>query len=700
MGKGEFVGLSRGVVPALVLSFVAAIGTVGLVQPTVAAPAATPVRDLFDPSLVRDLRIELEPLAGWRPPVAWEAPDGWSYPSDWDVLTESEKDAWIASDPVLAPLAVEAAWNTIRFDTTNSILLPAQFDEVVVIDGHEVAIDLNGDADGTSLRVGVRRKSSRALPSEEDPRKIGMKVGFNDFAKGQTYRGVTKLSLENGGDISPLHEGMAWQLHQLAAVEGFFGEGYDPALAAWTKVSINGEYLGVYTSVEQRNKQFLRNRNLWGSGTTWMYKQSDIGQPEFDEGPTAEDGSPIHSAAAEALCFAPFRPTSGEWAASCSAPSDGLLDEVLGGLIDMRVMLTQGAIDAFTVNDDAMLTKGKNFFFVDREGELRRHYPWDLDAVFRAPSSNIYSISSTSNKRGVVSYRQSDFQNLILNHPVYRSEYNSIMIGLLNGPLSAASIDGLFAKVRPALEEALASDPHLFHVVSSPVREHIDALRTWISEREATVRSQVAANMPAPRKADSAVPVVKTPVLSQSTAAPGTEVTVTAEVSDNAEVVSAELRVGNGSWSPMSFVSGANTSSAVVVGEFIAPANDGSYSVCVRATDSSANTSSGTCTTLGVSGPVVLTTLVYTGPTTVKANTAFTLSALLLTADNQPVADQVVRFVINKTAYTAVTNSDGLATQTAKAISKTGSYLVSTSFAGANGLEPATAPTVTLSVVR
>jgi hypothetical protein len=665
-----------------------------------AAPAAAPVRDLFDPSVVRDFRIELEPLASWRPADDWVAPNGWSYPDGWEEMGPAEQDAWIAQDSELAPLAIEAAWNLMRFDSTNSILLPARFDEVVVVDGKETIVDLNGNADGTSLRVGVRRKSSRALPSEDDPRKIGMKVGFSDFVSGQRYRGVSKLSLENGGDISPLHEGMAWHLHQQASVAGFYGAGYDPALAAWSKVSVNGEYLGVYTNVEQRNKQFLRNRSLWNNAT-WMYKQDDIGRAEFDEGPTLDDGTPIDSANVDALCFAPFRPTSGEWAATCPAPSDGLLDETLNATIDMRVMLTQGAIDAFTVNDDAMLTKGKNFFFVDRAGELRRHYPWDLDAVFRAPSSNIYSIGSTTSKRGVVTYKQSEFQTLILNHPVYRAEYNSIMLGLLDGPLSSSSIDAFFAKVRPELEAALASDPYLSHVVSSPAGEHIDSLRTWIADRDATVRSQVAANAPAARKADSAAPTVSTPTLSAATVEPGATVNVTATVSDNAEVLGAEVRVGAGTWEPMGSTSGFGAATATVAADITAPSADGSFSVCVRATDSSGNTSAGTCATLKVATPAQATTLHYTGATTVKVNSSFVLSARLTTSpDGLAVAGKTIRFVVNKTTYNAVTDTDGVASVTAKAITKVGSYTINTSFAGVVGYDPATAAPATLTVVR
>jgi hypothetical protein len=78
----------------------------------------------------------------------------------------------------------EQDWDTIRHDTTNEIEVPALF-----------------WADGESpILVSVRRKSSRALPSEADPVKVGLKIDINELVDGQKWRDLTKVSLENGTD--------------------------------------------------------------------------------------------------------------------------------------------------------------------------------------------------------------------------------------------------------------------------------------------------------------------------------------------------------------------------------------------------------------------------------------------------------------------------------------------------------------------
>jgi hypothetical protein len=78
----------------------------------------------------------------------------------------------------------EQDWDTIRHDLTNEIEVPAWF-----------------WAGGESpILVSVRRKSSRALPSEADPIKVGLKIDINELVDGQKWRDLTKVSLENGAD--------------------------------------------------------------------------------------------------------------------------------------------------------------------------------------------------------------------------------------------------------------------------------------------------------------------------------------------------------------------------------------------------------------------------------------------------------------------------------------------------------------------
>ena len=400
--------------------------------------------------------VSLAVLSGLTFPAAASAQ---SWPAVFDPLTIRTFNLTIAP----------ADWDTIRFDTTNEIEVPAQF----------------WADDEAPILVSVRRKSSRALPSESNPIKIGLKIDINELVDGQQWRGLVKLSLENAGDISALHEGMAWQLHQLAANAGFYGPEEYPALANWVHVKINGQYIGVYTNVEQRDTQFLRNRGVRVSGKTWLYEIDDI------DSWALESGDP-HSPTFLTLCYPPFAPSPKRKGAApaCPTPSDAALEATLDGLIEMDAMLAQGAVDAFSDNPDALFTHGKNFFFADfdHSGLKRRYYPWDLDAVFRSTSASIYGKTA---RKGVT---QTPYQQILLNHPGFRTRYNAILSALVadGGPLSEASLHAFLDALEPVLAPALAQDPF----VTGGTAGSFQALKNWISARIINVRSQILTNGP------------------------------------------------------------------------------------------------------------------------------------------------------------------------------------------------------------
>jgi hypothetical protein len=281
--------------------------------------------------------------------------------------------------------------------------------------------------------------------------------------------------------ISVLYEGMAWQLHQFAADAGFYGPEAYPALANWVRVVINGEYIGVYSNVEQRDTQFLRNRGVRVSGKTWLYEIDDI------DTWVLESGDP-HSPAFLALCYSPFAPAAKgkKGGSSCPTPNEEELQAELDALIEMDAMLAQGAVDAFVDNPDALFTHGKNFFYADfdHSGLKRRYYPWDLDAVFRSTTESIYG------KQGRRGLTQTPYQKIILNHPDFRARYNQIMAGLVASPLSESNLHDFLNTLEPVLMQAILDDPY----ISEDPAATFDALRTWISNRIVNVCTQVACN--------------------------------------------------------------------------------------------------------------------------------------------------------------------------------------------------------------
>ena len=100
----------------------------------------------------------------------------------------------------------------------------------------------------------MRRKSADALGD-----KVSLKIDINEYVD-QQWNGIKKLSVENGDDVDVVAEGYAWYLNRVAAESST--SGYNPGLAAWVKLVVNGEYVGIYVNVEQPDKTFLKNRGL------------------------------------------------------------------------------------------------------------------------------------------------------------------------------------------------------------------------------------------------------------------------------------------------------------------------------------------------------------------------------------------------------------------------------------------------------
>lgn len=347
-------------------------------------------------------------------------------------------------------------WNTIQGDDTNTVRVPAQF----WLDGEE------------PILISVRRKNDPALNAGSGFSKVGLSLDINDYVQGQTWHGLKKLSLQNGGGGSVLSEGFTWQLVRLAGVAQGFG--YSAGYASWVRVVINGVDTGIYVNTEKRDKRFLENRDLYVDGATWLY---EVERPTGER--VLQVGGPQDSPTVDQLCYSPFDDGS-----PCPSPD---LEVELPQYIEMAGLLTEMAIDALTANGDALLTDGKNFYFADftYAGAPKRLYvPWDLDsAKFNNPSSraSIYDPSMTSE------------YTALLQLPSIRAQYSRIYNDLICGPWSEASLIGLLDTIEPVVGPALDADPN---VDQSELT--FSNLRGWIATRVANVEGQIEGFQPCP----------------------------------------------------------------------------------------------------------------------------------------------------------------------------------------------------------
>ncbi|MBO4458729.1 MAG: CotH kinase family protein [Butyrivibrio sp.] len=121
---------------------------------------------------------------------------------------------------------------------------------------------INGE---TVKNVGIRPKGNTSLSAiamNSETNRYSLKLEFDQFEEGQTCYGLDKLILNNNyADATNMKEAVIYDMFQYL--------GADASLYNYAKVSVNGEYKGVYLALEAVEESFLlrnfgtQNGNLY-----------------------------------------------------------------------------------------------------------------------------------------------------------------------------------------------------------------------------------------------------------------------------------------------------------------------------------------------------------------------------------------------------------------------------------------------------
>ena len=127
---------------------------------------------------------------------------------------------------------------------------------------------VNGE---TFRSVAIRPKGNTSLSSiamDPETDRYSFKLEFNHFVKGQTCYGLDKLILNNNyADATNMKEAIIYDMFQYI--------GADASLYNYAKISVNGEYWGVYLALEAVEDSFLL-RN-YGTQDGELYKPESMG---------------------------------------------------------------------------------------------------------------------------------------------------------------------------------------------------------------------------------------------------------------------------------------------------------------------------------------------------------------------------------------------------------------------------------------
>jgi hypothetical protein len=240
----------------------------------------------------------------------------------------------------------------------------------------------NLTVDGVAVRqVGIRSRGEGSR-SEEKP---GLKVEFDKYVPGQEYYGYKSLVIDNlVQDSSMLRERLSFLV--------FEAMGIPAPRNAHARLTVNGEYWGLFALVEPVSKPFLEARLGEKSGTLFDYEWRfpyDFGWL----GPAPSAYVPL-----------PFEPETNEdkrdvatglvaFIRAMNETTGASFASTIAEQIDVDLFLTHVAVEnALTEGDGVVGDFGLNNFYLYEYGAKNRFVfiPWDKDNSFRSNTWPLY----------------------------------------------------------------------------------------------------------------------------------------------------------------------------------------------------------------------------------------------------------------------------------------------------------------------
>ena len=171
---------------------------------------------------------------------------------------------------------ISMEYETALFDTDSVISVNILMDDAdwnamlensTAEEYYQCDVEINGT---TFYRVGIRPKGNTSLTSiANDPTtdRYSFKLEFDHYVDGQSCFGLDKLILNNNyADATNMKEALIYDMYQYL--------GADASLYNYAKISVNGEYWGVYLALEAVEDSFmLRN---YGAQSGKLYKPDSM----------------------------------------------------------------------------------------------------------------------------------------------------------------------------------------------------------------------------------------------------------------------------------------------------------------------------------------------------------------------------------------------------------------------------------------
>lgn len=273
----------------------------------------------------------------------------------------------------------------------------------------------------TFYRVAIRPKGNTSLTSiANDPTtdRYSFKLEFDHYVDGQTCFGLDKLILNNNyADATNMKEALIYDMYQYL--------GADASLYNYAKLSVNGEYWGVYLALEAVEDSFLlRNYGV-------------------QDGEITDTTKADHKRVVTAL----------------KNISEG---NALEDYMDVDNLLRYMAVHVFSVNEDSLSgMMAHNYYLYEAGGKLNL-IPWDYNlALGGMGRSN--DATSVVNDAIDNAFSGTTFFDTLMENETYHSQYYAYLQQLVSEYVNGGGFDAFYTRVRSQIDALVESDPTAFY---------------------------------------------------------------------------------------------------------------------------------------------------------------------------------------------------------------------------------------------
>jgi spore coat protein CotH len=318
-------------------------------------------------------------------------------------------------------------------------------------------------------QIGLRSRGSGSRSAV----KPGLKFDFNKNVKDQEFHGYKSLVIDNiTQDVTMLRERLAYSVYE--------GMGLAAPQISHTRLTVNGEYWGVYAIIEPVSKPFLKRRLGNDTGTLYDYQYA------FQWNFSFRGDRP------EAYVPEPFQPETNEdhldpgplvdFVRTANYASDATFPTDIARFIDVDRFVTYLAVEnALAEHDGFVGDLGVNNFYLYEYGNSTKFalIPWDKDTALTAPEwPLLYNLETNVLVRRILA----DPAKLKL----YRDTVARAGSTFVNARFLVPRLDQAYNQIRSAV---LADTKKPF--ANATFEEGIVGMRALITAREGNIAAQV-----------------------------------------------------------------------------------------------------------------------------------------------------------------------------------------------------------------